>query len=836
MATKESGAKPAVLDPVCGMTVDPETAEHRTSYQGRDFYFCAAGCKAAFEKDPRAYLGEVKEGPGAHGSGMAETHPAEAYPAPVTITAGGSALAKMDLPVQGIHCASCVATIEQAVSELPGVSQAAVNFATERLSVAFDPSRVDMQKLNQAVRASGPYQLLVEEGGGPVEDLEQRVREAEYRELKSRLFASAVLTALIMIGSMLPAESLGLGEPVVSWVLLFLATPVLVWCGAPFLRGFVAGLRTFSFNMDSLIAIGTSAAYLYSAVAVLFPERLQAAGQPPALYFDTTGMIITLILLGRVLEGRAKGRASEAIRKLMELQAKTARVVRDGGEEDIPIEQVRVGDLVVVRPGEKIAVDGVIQEGRSTIDESLVTGESLPVDKSPGDPVTGGTLNQVGSFRFVASRVGGDTLLAQIIRLVQEAQGSKAPIQRLADKIAGIFVPIVVAIALLTFALWLTFGPVPAFTFALLNAIAVLIIACPCALGLATPTAIVVGTGRGAERGILIKSAATLEQLHAVQAVVLDKTGTVTEGKLAVTDVLAAEGQDSRELLAWAVSAEARSEHPLGQAVVKYAQRRGVRPSAAERFEAVPGRGVRARVDGRDVLIGNSPFLKEAGVEAAELAKKAEELSEEGKGTLFVAVDGHAVGIMGVADTVKEGSAKAVDDLKRLGIEVYMISGDNARTAEAIARRVAIEHVLAEVLPDRKAEEVKKLQKAGKQVAMVGDGINDAPALAQADVGIAIGSGTDIAIEAAEITLVKGDLGGVVEAILLSKRTLRIIKQNLFWAFFYNAAGIPVAAGVLYPVFGILLSPVIAAAAMAMSSVSVVLNALRLRSFQPAAR
>jgi Cu+-exporting ATPase len=581
--------------------------------------------------------------------------------------------------------------------------------------------------------------------------------------------------------------------------------------------------------MDSLIAIGTSAAYLYSTAITFFPQWFGSG----ALYYDSACMIITLILLGKLLEARAKGRASDAIRKLVGLQAKTACVIREGAETDLPIEEVRVGDLVVVRPGERVPVDGIVREGNSTLDESLVTGESLPVDKAPGDAVTGGTVNRMGNLRFVATRVGGDTMLAQIIRLVQEAQGSKAPIQRLADKVAGIFVPVVIVIALLTFLLWYLLGAAPAFTFALVNAVAVLIIACPCALGLATPTAIVVGTGRGAEMGILIKSAETLERLQSVDTVVLDKTGTVTKGEITVTDVVAAEGRDTREVLTLAASAEVGSEHPIGRSVVDYAVQKGLVLFSLGHFEAIPGRGVSASTDKKKVLIGNRRLMTEERIELGRLMEGADRLAEEGKSSMFVATEGRAAGLIGVADSAKEGSRHAVDGLRRLGLDVYMITGDNRRTAEAIAEEVGIEDVLAEVLPDQKAVEIEKLQKSGHTVAMVGDGINDAPALARADIGIAVGSGTDIAIEAADIILVKGDIGSVVEAIQLSRRTLTIIKQNLFWAFFYNAAGIPVAAGILYPFFGIALSPVIAAAAMAMSSVSVVTNALRLRNFEP---
>lgn len=820
--TQETASKKGI-DPVCGMEVDPKTARHSATQNGETYSFCAEGCKNAFEKDPGAYLGRDL---GAHTGSEQAVEPA-------TASVDVSGLARLDAPVQGIHCASCVGTIEQAVTGLPGVEKAVVNFATERVSVAYHPERVDISQIEQAVAASGPYRLLVTDSGAASEDVEREVREAEYRTLKSKLFFSAVLTVLIMLASKVSPESLGMSERSLGAVLYLMATLLVFWCGGQFLRGFFLGLRSFSFNMDSLIAMGASAAYVYSAVATFVPS-LFPSGQSPVLYYDTAGMIITLVLLGKVLEARAKGRASNAIKKLIGLQAKTARVARDGHEVDIPVEDVRAGDVVSVRPGEKIPVDGVILEGRSTVDESLVTGESLPVDKTRGDKVVGGTLNQVGTFRFQATEVGSETVLAQIIRLVQEAQGSKAPIQRLADKIAGVFVPIVVMIAVLTFVVWYVFGPPPAFNFALLNAIAVLIIACPCALGLATPTAIVVATGRGAERGVLIKSAVSLERLHVVDTVILDKTGTVTEGRLTVTDIVAAEGNETWQVLAMAASAEIASEHPVGRAVVDYARGMNVGLFPLESFEAIPGRGVRAMVASKKLLLGNLRFMKEEGVELGRLEEGAHHLSEEGKSSMFVVVDGTLAGILGVADSLRESSTPAVSALKKLGLEVYLITGDSRRTAETIAAKVGIDRVMAEVLPDRKTEEVKRLQQEGAVVAMVGDGINDAPALAQADVGIAIGSGTDIAMEAADITLVKGGIEGVVEAIQLSRRTLEIIRQNLFWAFFYNSAGIPVAAGILYPVFGVLLSPVIAAGAMAMSSVSVVLNALRLRRFKAA--
>jgi Cu+-exporting ATPase len=636
-----------------------------------------------------------------------------------------------------------------------------------------------------------------------------------------------------------------LGNKYLLWAL---ATPVQFWAGWQFYKGLWGGLKHKTANMNTLIAVGTSAAYFYSVVAILFPGFFAAGGRSAHVYFDTAAIIIALILLGRFLEARAKGRTSEAIKKLMGLQAKTARVVRGGEEVDIPVEEVQVDDIVVVRPGEKIPVDGAVIEGYSSVDESMITGESIPVEKKAGDNAIGSTINKTGSFRFKATKVGKETALAQIIKLVEEAQGSKAPIQRLADLISAYFVPAVIGVATVTFVLWYFFGPVPALTFALLNFVAVLIIACPCALGLATPTAIMVGTGKGAENGVLIRSAEALERAHKIKTIILDKTGTLTQGQPIVTDVVAAAGQDEGELLALAASAEQGSEHPLGEAIVNGAKEKGLSLSVATEFNAIPGHGIESRINGHKVLLGNLKLMQERGLHLNGLERKAVQLSEEGKTPMFVSIDGKASGIIAVADTLKPNSKETVARLHSLGLEVVMLTGDNKRTAEAIAKQVGIDRVLAEVLPEHKASEVKRLQKEGKVVAMVGDGINDAPALAQADIGIAIGTGTDVAMEAADITLMSGDLRGLVTAISLSKRTMRTIKQNLFWAFAYNTALIPVAAGVLYFIFGQtgtpeglrfffgdygFLNPVLAALAMASSSVTVVSNSLRLRGYRP---
>ncbi|MDH4266923.1 MAG: copper-translocating P-type ATPase, partial [Deltaproteobacteria bacterium] len=588
-----------------------------------------------------------------------------------------------------------------------------------------------------------------------------------------------------------------------------------------------------SADMNTLIAVGTSAAYLYSVLATFFPELFAAEGLVAEVYFDTAGAIIVLILLGRLLEARAKGQTSEAIKKLIGLQAKTARVLRDGQELDIPVEEVAVDDLVMVRPGEKIPVDGVVKEGRSSVDESMVTGESIPVEKNPGDKVIGATINKTGTFKFTAAKVGKDTMLSQIIKMVEEAQGSKPPIARLADVIASYFVPAVIGIAVITFIVWYFWGPTPALTYALLNFVAVLIIACPCALGLATPTSIMVGTGKGAENGVLIRGGEALETAHKLTAIVMDKTGTLTKGQPSVTDIIPFEGHKEEDILRYAASAEKGSEHPLGEAIVNRAKEKNIPLIDPKDFQAIPGHGIEATIDSKSVLMGNAKLMNDRGISLGELGGKAEELSQLGKTSMFVALDQKLAGIVAVADTLKENSQEAVGALHKMGIEVIMITGDNRRTAEAIGRQIGIDRVLAEVLPEGKASEVKKLQAEGKKVAMVGDGINDAPALAQADVGMAIGTGTDVAMESADITLISGDLRGVVTAIALSRATLRNIKQNLFWAFAYNSILIPVAAGVLFPFFGILLNPIFAAAAMGLSSVTVVSNALRLRRFRP---
>lgn len=744
---------------------------------------------------------------------------------------------KVTIPVSGISCASCVATIEEALRRSPGVVSATVNFATNAATVEFAPVAATVADLRRTIRDAG-YEPLEAAEGSALADHEKMAREREIRTLKRKLAAGIVLSVPTVLGSMhhwFPWVPEILQN---FWALWAFTTPVQFWVGAQFYRGAWAALRHRTSDMNTLIAVGTSAAYFYSLAMTIAPGFFRTRGITPAVHYETAAVIITLILLGRLLESIAKGRTSEAIKRLMGLQSKTARVVRDGEETDVPVDEVRIGDRVVVRPGEKIPVDGVVREGASAVDESMLTGESLPVEKRPGDGVIGATLNKTGTFRFEATKIGKETVLAQIIRLVEEAQGSKAPIQRLADRVAGVFVPTVIGIAVLTFLVWLAVGPSPAFLFAMLNFVAVLIIACPCALGLATPTAIMVGTGKGAELGILIRSGASLETAHKVTTVVFDKTGTLTKGEPEVTDIVRDETGEARavsceELLRVAASLERGSEHPLGEAIVMRAKEQGLTLSEVTEFDAVPGLGVRGRVDGRTVLLGNARFLAESGIEVHPLAPAAEELAAQGKTPMFVAVDGRTAGLIAVADTLKERSVEAVRALHHLGLELIMITGDNRRTAAAIAKQAGIDRVLAEVLPEQKADEIRKLQAEGKVVAMVGDGINDAPALAQADVGIAIGTGTDVAMEASDITLIRGDLTSVVTAIELSKRTIRTIRQNLFWAFLYNVLGIPIAAGVLYPFTGLLLDPMIGSAAMALSSVSVVSNSLRLRRFRP---
>jgi Cu+-exporting ATPase len=726
---------------------------------------------------------------------------------------------------------SRVQELERVLSSIDGVLKSLVNATTGTIELEYVPGQIGMRDIRRTIEKAG-FRLPRQVEGRSALEIEREAREKELSELRTKLITSMVLSILVMIGSfqdMLPLPAV-IPNRTMWFILFLLATPVQFWAGHHFYQNAWASIKHGSTNMNTLVVVGTSAAYGYSVVLTFFPALLGHYGHGGA-YYDTATMIITLILFGKYLEARAKTRAGEAIKKLMGLQPRTARVVREGKELDIPIEEVDSGDLIMVRPGEKIPVDGVIRSGASTIDESMLTGESLPVDKKAGDAVIGATINKTGAFTFEATKVGKDTMLSQIIRMVQEAQGSKAPIQRLADYISSIFVPSVISIGLVTFLIWYFFGPTEyKFTFALLNFIAVLIIACPCAMGLATPTAIMVGTGKGAEHGILFKSAESLERAQKIDTIVLDKTGTLTRGEPRVTDVIHG-GMNEEDILFYAGSAEKGSEHPLGKAIVTAARDQDISLEQADEFSALPGHGVRAMVKGREILLGNERLMSENKIEFGPLLTDAEKLSLRGKTPMFVAVDRRSAGIIAVADTVKAHSKEAVVKLKDLGLEVVMLTGDNRRTAQAIADELGITRVLSEVLPQDKMKTVKELQAEGKIVAMVGDGINDAPALTQADVGIAIGTGTDVAIEASDVTLIKDDLRVVADAMRLSRRTMQTIKMNLFWAFFYNIIGIPVAAGALYPFFKLLLNPMLASAAMAFSSVSVVSNSLRLRKF-----
>jgi len=734
---------------------------------------------------------------------------------------------KKTFSIKGMHCASCVMVLEKSLKKVDGVLQATVNLATEKATVTYDPAKVTDDKLSSAVSNVG-YQAIINEEI-KTENAEQKEKQQELRALRFKVIVSLVLGSLILWGGF---PGLMKTAPMILqnfWVQLLLATPVQFWAGFAFYRATISALKHRTANMDTLVAIGTTVAYVYSVFVTVLPQLVTKVGIEPMPYFDTAAIIIGLILLGRYFEAKAKAGTSEAIKKLIGLQAKTARVLRDGKEIDLPMSEVIIGDIIRVRPGEKIPVDGIIADGESSIDESMITGESMPVDKVKGDVVVGATMNKTGSFTFKATKVGGETMLAQIIKLVQEAQGSKAPIQRLADMVSSYFVPVVLMLAILTFAVWYVFGPTPTLLFALLNMVAVLIIACPCAMGLATPTAIMVGTGKGAEHGILIKDAESLETAHKINTIVFDKTGTLTKGQPEVTDIVSFSSINKDELLKLAGLIEKGSEHSLAEAIVKAAEAKQFSLSKVEKFQAIPGHGVEGIINGKRIIFGNKRLMDKESIDISQASKQISDMEDSGKTVMMIGTENKLVGLIAVADIIKESAKEGLLSLQKLGIEVVMITGDNKRTANAIGHKLGIERILAEVLPDQKEAEVRKIQAEGKVVAMVGDGINDAPALAAADVGIAMGTGTDVAIEAADITLINKDLRSVAMAVVLSKKTMRTIRLNLFWAFSYNVILIPVAMGVLYPFFHLLLNPIFASVAMATSSVSVVSNSLLLK-------
>ena len=871
-----------VQDPICGMTIEPAKAAATRTVAGETFYFCSERCVAQFDREHTASATTgVAEAPGQRWielpvADLADRHGAdhlveqlkalsgirqvqanpkarlvrvEYDPATVSVTAivervrsAGYTLgaATTYLSIKGIHCASCVVTIETALQQTPGVLKATVNPATQQVRVDALPGVIDAAGLTRAIEAAG-YQANETTAAAPTAlDQVEQDRAQEERTLLRKFWFAALVSLPVILFSY-PAFfpflrswlTPGSDARRLVWALLGVLTlPVLFWAGSHFYQGLWQGLKHRQANMHTLIATGISAAWLYSSVAVAVPAIFPSEGLAEVFY-DVTAVVVALVNLGLLLELRARGRTSEAIKKLIGLQAKTARVIRDGAEVDLPVEEVLVGDTIIVRPGEKIPVDGIVLEGRSAIDESMITGESIPVEKDPGAEVIGATMNQTGSFRFRATKVGKDTALAQIIRLVQDAQGSKAPIQRVVDQVSHYFVPTVLILAVAAATTWFVVGPQPAAVYALIVFVTTLIIACPCALGLATPTSLTVGIGKAAQQGILIRSGDALQTSKRLQCLVLDKTGTITKGKPELTAVVAETGFEEDEVLRLAAAVERTSEHPLAGAIIAGAQARQLSLPEASDFSALPGRGVKSTVEGHQVLLGNAMLMTERAISLGRLVAEAQHLADAGQTPMYLAIDGQAAGIVAVADTIKEDSKAAIAAFKQLGLEVVMLTGDNRRTAEAIGRLVGVDRVLAEVLPQDKAHEVQKLQLEGKVVGMVGDGINDAPALAQANIGFAIGTGTDVAIEAADVTLISGSLRGVGTAIAISKATMRNVYQNLFGAFIYNGLGIPIAMGLLYPFIGVLLSPLIAAAAMAASSVTVVSNANRLRGWHP---
>ena len=807
-----------MIDPVCGMNVEPNTAAGKHEYNGQTYFFCSHHCMAKFKEAPENFL---KAQMHAH-AGHVHAAPGSQKPE------NGIYVCPMDPEVRESKpgaCPKCGMALAPAAPAAPSVK-------TEYVC-PMHPNIVRQEPGSCPIcgMALEPRTVTLEEEANP-----------ELVDMTRRLWIGVGLSAPIVflaMSDLIPGQPMqrSFSPHALNWLQLVLATPVVLWCGWPFFQRGWASIVNRSLNMFTLIAIGVGTAYVYSLAATLFPQAFPQSfhgrGGEVGVYFDAAAVITTLVLLGQVLELRARSKTSRAIKALLGLAPKTARLVRDDSTEaDIPLEQVKPGDRLRVRPGEKVPVDGIVLEGATSVDESMITGEPIPVEKTENSRVTGGTVNGTGSFVMRAERVGSDTLLAQIVRMVAEAQRSRAPIQKLADIVAGYFVPAVVLIAVVTFIVWALFGPEPAMAYGLLNAVAVLIIACPCALGLATPMSIMVGTGRGAAAGVLIKNAEALEVLEKIDTLVVDKTGTLTEGKPSVVSVLPVPGRDEREILCLAASLERGSEHPLAAAILKGAEERGVELAAAREFRSITGKGVVGVVDGKRVALGNAKLLEELNIEAGELWDQAEALRQDGQTVMYVVVDGVVAGLLGVADPVKPSTPQAIRMLHEEGIRIVMLTGDNRTTAEAVAKKLGIDEIQAEVLPEQKGAVIKRLQAEGRIVAMAGDGVNDAPALAQAHVGIAMGTGTDVAMESAGVTLVKGDLRGIVKARRLSRGTMRNIRQNLFFAFVYNVLGIPVAAGVLYPVFGVLLSPVIASVAMTFSSVSVISNALRLNRLE----
>lgn len=889
-------------DPVCGMEVK-SPAQYYKELDGKKYEFCSENCQNKFVLEPNKYI-------------VSTIYENKVDPSYKTTIHG---IEKLSLPINDLHCSSCVNTIEKEIKKLPGIKTVHVNYATETAHVQFQIGEITTEEIIGAIKKAGyqagqstlkigirgmhcgscvtkiekelnqkrgvvsaivdlatesaiinyipglidtkaiknvierlDYKVFDTSGikaeesrkvgeekvnEAPVDE-NQVAREKEYKTLMHKFIFAAVLALPVIFFSYptvwgLP-EQFQMGSPALRYIWMtmgILALPVMFWSGSQFYTGALAAFKNRSANMHTLIATGISAAWAYSIIATYFPQLFPAA-ELADQFFDVIFVVVALVVLGMALEIRAKGKSSEAIKKLIGLQAKTARVLHNGNEIDLPVEEVVLDDIIIVKPGEKIPVDGILVDGSSSIDESMITGESIPVEKHEGDEVIGATINKTGSFKFKATKVGKDTALAQIIQMVEQAQSSKAPIQKIVDKVSGYFVPAVIITAILSFVIWYVFGPAPQLIYALIVFVTVLVIACPCALGLATPISLMVGVGKGAENGILIRSGEALETAQKLNTIILDKTGTITEGKPSLTDVLTANGFSENDVLSISASVEKSSEHPLAEAIVNGAKNKSLELFDAQNFNALPGHGVEANVNGRKIFLGNLKMMKKFSIDLGDLEEKSTKLADDGKTPMFIAIDDKAAGIIAVADTIKPDSKEAIVSLNKMGLEVVMITGDNTRTANAIGRQVGIDRVLAEVLPDNKAFTVQKLQNEGRIVAMVGDGINDAPALAQANIGLAIGTGTDVAIEASDITLIKGSLKGVVLAIQLSKATMKNIKENLFGAFFYNGLGLPIAAGLLFPFFGVLLSPIIAGAAMAFSSVTVVTNANRLRRFK----